>query len=37
MESVVQKNFIELEKGIRKNDVKLKNMKSLAMVLKDKQ
>ena len=37
MEHVVQKNFIQLEKGIKKNDTKLKNMKNFAMVLKDKQ
>lgn len=37
MENVIQKNFLSLEKGIRKNDIKLKNMKNLAINLKDKQ
>ena len=37
MENVIQKNFMSLEKAIRKNDIKLKNMKNLAINLKDKQ
>lgn len=37
MESTVQKHLGLMEKGIRKNDTKLKNMKNLMMNMKDKQ
>ena len=36
MEKIVQRNFLFFEKGIKKNDTKLKNIKNLMRILKDK-
>ena len=37
MERAVQTKMLEIEQGMKKNEIKLKNMKKKTMILKDKQ